>query len=132
MSLESGKERYTFSQGTTAKRVADADKGPIGEATFCSRFRNLSGDERQMHREFVSGVPNGIGEIVGQKVDDIATIVQPLIYARGDKHQLRPIGLEKALTECAKVLPVYQCRVSVVYGFPRPDFFNNWIIIPAV
>ena len=75
VSLKSRKGRYNFSQGAAAKRVTDGDKGPIAEATFFSGFRNLLGYERQMRRKFVPVVSGGIGEIVGQKVDNIAAVI---------------------------------------------------------
>jgi len=82
ISLRLSKGRYTSSQGATTKRVTDGYKGPIGEATFFSYFRNLLGYERQMRRKPVSGVSDGIGEIVGQKVDNIAAVIQPFVYVR--------------------------------------------------
>jgi len=65
--------------------MTSGDKGPIGKATLGACFRNLSGDERQMRRKLVSRVSDGIREIVGQKVDDIATVVRPFNYVQGDQ-----------------------------------------------
>jgi len=87
VSLGSGKGRRSFSQGTTAKRVTNADKGPIGKATLSAPFGNLSGDERQVYRELVSRVSGGIREIIGQKVDHVAAIVRPFIYVQRNRHQ---------------------------------------------
>ena len=66
--------------------MADGDKGPIGEAPFFSQFRNLLGYERQVRGKFVSGVSNSIGEIVSQKVDNIAAVIEPFVYAQCDQH----------------------------------------------
>lgn len=82
ISLRSKKGKYTFSHGATAKRMTDGDKGPIGEASFFSRSGNLLGYERQVRRKFVSGVSDGIGEVVGQKVDNVTAVVQPFVYIR--------------------------------------------------
>jgi len=86
VSLGSGNGSYTFSQGTAAERVTNADKGPIGKATLGARFRNLSRDERQVCRKLVSRVSSGIREIVGQKVDNIATVVRPFVYVQRGRH----------------------------------------------
>jgi len=86
VSLGSGKGRNTFSQGTTAKRVTNTDKGPIGKATLGARFGNLSGDEGQVCGKLVSRVSGGIREIVGQKVDNIAAVVRPFIYDQHNRY----------------------------------------------
>jgi len=82
VSLKSRKRKYTFSQSATAERVTNANEGPIGKTTLGARFRNLSGDERQMRWKLVSRVPDSIGEIVGQKVDHIPAVVRPFICVR--------------------------------------------------
>ena len=82
VSPKSRKGRCTVSQGASTKRVTNADKGPIGKATLGARFRNLSGDERQMRRKLVSRVSDSIREMVCQKVDDIAAVVRPFIYVQ--------------------------------------------------
>lgn len=102
------RKSYSLSQAATTKRVTDGDNGPVSEATLATRFRNMLRYERQMRWEFVPWVPDGIREVVGQKVDDIATVIQPGVYIRNDRGQPIPIGLEKVLTECAQVFPVYQ------------------------
>ena len=80
VSPKSRKGRCTFSQGATAKRVADADEGPVGKAILGASIRGFLGNERQVRRKLVPRVPDGIGEIIGQKVDDITAVVQPFIY----------------------------------------------------
>ena len=103
------KELYILSQATATERMTDGDNGPVGEAILSARFRNLLSYERQMRWEFISWVSDGIGEIVGQKVDYVAAIVHPGVYVRNGRRQPIPIGLEKVLTECAQVFLVYQC-----------------------
>ena len=80
LGLESG--MYTHSQCTASERVTNTDKGPVGKAILGACFRNLSGDERQVCRKLVSRVSGGIREVVGQKVDNIATVIRPFIYIR--------------------------------------------------
>ena len=102
------KDLYILSQATATERMADGDNGPVGEAIFSARSRNLLRHERQMHREFISWVSDGIGEVVGQKVDYVAAIVQPAVCVRNGRREPIPIGLEKVLTKCTQVFLVYQ------------------------
>ena len=103
------KELHTLLQATTTEGMADGDNGPVGEAILSARSRNLLRHERKMHWEFISWVSNGIGEVIGQKVDQVAGIVQQSVYVRSGRRQPIPIGLEKVLTECAQIFLVYQC-----------------------
>jgi hypothetical protein len=43
-----------------------------------------------MRRKLVSRASNSVREVVGQKVDDVAAVVQPLVYVTGisQNHQL--------------------------------------------
>jgi hypothetical protein len=85
-----------------------------------------------MRRKSVSGVSDGVGEIVSQKVDYITTVVQPFVYTQVDRNQSKTVGLEKMLTKCAEVLLVYQCGVSVVHSLPGPNLVDNRIITPTI
>ena len=112
--------------------MTDGDNGPVGDPILPARSRDVLRYERQMRWESIPWVPDGVGEVVGQKVDNIATIVQPGVCVRNDRDQPIPVGVEKVLTECAQVFLVYQRRISVVHGFPRPNLFDDRIITPAV
>ena len=103
------KELHILSQATTTERMTDGDNGPVGETILSARSRNLLRHERKMHWEFISWVSNGIGEVIGQKVDQVAGIVQQSVYVRSGRRQPIQIGLEKVLTECAQIFLVYQC-----------------------
>ena len=46
-----------------------------------------------MSRKFVTRVSDSIGKIVSQKVDYIATVVQPLIYTQGDEDKSGQVGV---------------------------------------
>ena len=104
--------------------------GPVGEATF-SRALEMLMYVRRMGRKFISREPDSTGEIAGQRVDNIATVVQPVVYTLNGRLQLaRRKYSQKTLKLCLSANT--ESPRFKFHGLPRPELFNNRITTLAV